>query len=130
MMEFGFSDKLGPLRYETNQEEVFLGHSVAQQRNISDETARIIDEEVRKLVEQGEKTARRIIENKIKDLHKLAKGLLDYETLNSDEINKILSNKDINREDTKIDKNSIDESSDKKSDRSKENIQKPSPNET
>ena len=58
VMEFGFSDKLGPLRYETNQEEVFLGHSVAQQRNISDDTARLIDEEVRKLVEEGEKTSR------------------------------------------------------------------------
>ena len=114
VMEFGFSDKLGPLRYETNQEEVFLGHSVAQQRNISDETARIIDEEVRELVEQGEKTARSIIENKIKDLHKLAKGLLDYETLNADEISKILSDKDINKEDVKFDKNSINKSSDGK----------------
>ena len=129
-MEFGFSDKLGPLRYESNQEEVFLGHSVAQQRNISDETARIIDEEVRGLVEQGEKTARSIIENKIKDLHKLAKGLLDYETLNADEISKILSNKDINKEDVKFDKDSINNSSDGKTKTSQDNIQKPSPNET
>tara|TARA_Y100001934_G_C12338157_1_gene768689 strand:- start:1067 stop:2263 length:1197 start_codon:yes stop_codon:yes gene_type:complete len=130
VMEFGFSDKLGPLRYESNQEEVFLGHSVAQQRNISDETARIIDEEVRELVEQGEKTARSIIENKIKDLHKLAKGLLDYETLNADEISKILSNKDINKEDVKFDKDSINKSSDGKTKTSQDNIQKPSPNET
>ena len=130
VMEFGFSDKLGPLRYESNQEEVFLGHSVAQQRNISDETARIIDEEVRELVEQGEKTARSIIENKIKDLHKLAKGLLDYETLNADEISKILSNKDINKEEVKFDKNSINKSSDGKTKKSQDNIQKPSPNET
>ena len=130
VMEFGFSDKLGPLRYESNQEEVFLGHSVAQQRNISDETARIIDEEVRELVEQGEKTARSIIENKIKDLHKLAKGLLDYETLNADEISKILSNKDINKENVKFDKNSINKSSDGKTKTSQDNIQKPSPNET
>ena len=130
VMEFGFSDKLGPLRYESNQEEVFLGHSVAQQRNISDETARIIDEEVRQLVEQGEKTARSIIENKIKDLHKLAKGLLDYETLNADEISKILSNKDINKEDVKFDKDSINKSSDGKTKTSQDNIQKPSPNET
>ena len=130
VMEFGFSDKLGPLRYESNQEEVFLGHSVAQQRNISDETARIIDEEVRELVEQGEKTARSIIENKIKDLHKLAKGLLDYETLNADEISKILSNKDINKEDVKFDKDSINKSSDEKTKTSQDNIQKPSPNET
>jgi len=58
VMEFGFSDKLGPLRYKSNQEEIFLGHSVAQQRNISDETARIIDEEIRKIVEEGEKKAK------------------------------------------------------------------------
>src|SRR6056300_863996 len=81
VMEFGFSDKLGPLRYETNQEEVFLGHSVAQQRNISDDTARLIDEEVRRLVEEGEKTSREILTKNIDDLHKIAKGLLEYETL-------------------------------------------------
>src|SRR5919107_1790869 len=59
--EFGFSDKLGPLRYTDNQGEVFLGHSVTQQKNVSDATARVIDEEVRSFVEAGEETARKII---------------------------------------------------------------------
>ena len=104
VMEFGFSDKLGPLRYETNQEEVFLGHSVAQQRNISDETARIIDEEVRKLVETGEETSRKILTKKIDDLHKVAKGLLEYETLSAEDINNILSNKEVIRANTDIDR--------------------------
>ena len=82
------------------------------------------------LLSKEKKTARSIIENKIKDLHKLAKGLLDYETLNADEISKILSNKDINKEDVKFDKDSINKSSDGKTKTSQDNIQKPSPNET
>ena len=52
--EFGFSDKLGPLRYSENEEEVFLGHSVAKSKNVSDKTAALIDEEVRRLIEEGE----------------------------------------------------------------------------
>src|SRR5215212_9424374 len=60
--EYGFSEKLGPLRYTDNQGEVFLGHSVTQQKNVSDATARVIDEEVRHFVEAGEETARKIIE--------------------------------------------------------------------
>jgi len=130
VMEFGFSDKLGPLRYESNQEEVFLGHSVAQQRNISDETARIIDEEVRSLVEKGEKTAKKILEEKIKDLHKLANGLLEYETLNAEEISQIISGKDIKKDDINVDNKTLKNSNDKNSDETKDSIQKPTPNET
>ena len=99
VMEFGFSDKLGPLRYESNQEEIFLGHSVAQQKNISDETARIIDEEVRKIVEEGENTARNILTEKIEDLHKIAEGLLEFETLTADDIEELLSGKKIKKAD-------------------------------
>ena len=91
--EFGFSDKLGPLRYESNQEEVFLGHSVSQQTNISDETAKLIDLEIKKLVVKGETSAREIISANIKDLHIIAKGLLEYETLTADDINQLLKGK-------------------------------------
>ena len=131
VMEFGFSDKLGPLRYETNQEEVFLGHSVAQQRNISDETARIIDEEVRKLVETGEETSRKILTKKIDDLHKVAKGLLEYETLSAEDINNILTDKEVIRAnidtDTDTDNISIDPKS--KSPTNNNDIKNPTPNE-
>ena len=96
--EFGFSDKLGPLRYESNQEEVFLGHSVSQQTNISDETARIIDSEVKALVKNGEATAKKIINAKLKDLHIIAKGLLEYETLTAIEIKDLLKGKKIVKE--------------------------------
>ncbi len=84
--EFGFSDVLGPLRYSENEEEVFLGHSVTQRQNMSDETASIIDKEVRKFVEEGEATARKIVSERIGDLHNLANALLEYETLTGDEI--------------------------------------------
>ena len=97
--EFGFSDKLGPLRYESNQEEVFLGHSVSQQTNISDETARIIDSEVKALVKKGEATAKKIIDAKLDDLHVIAKGLLEYETLTAAEVKDLLKGKKIDKED-------------------------------
>ena len=128
VMEFGFSEKLGPLRYETNQEEVFLGHSVAQQRNISDETARIIDEEVRKLVEIGEETSRNILTKKIDDLHKVAKGLLEYETLSAKDINNILSGKVVSRVNTETKNVTIDPENNKPIKNS--DIKNPTPNET
>ena len=87
------SDKLGPLRYESNQEEVFLGHSVSQQTNISDETAKLIDLEIKRLVVNGETSARKIISSNIKDLHIIAKGLLEYETLTADDIDLLLRGK-------------------------------------
>ena len=93
--EFGFSDKLGPLRYSDNEEEVFLGHSVAQRKNISDSTAKIIDEEIRRLVEGGEAAARRILAEHEKELEVIAQGLLEYETLDRAEIEKLLDGKPI-----------------------------------
>jgi cell division protease FtsH len=88
--EYGFSDKLGPLRYSENEEEVFLGYSVTQRKNISDATAKVIDEEIRRLVEQGEATAREILTGHLEELHLLAKGLLEYETLSADEVRALL----------------------------------------
>jgi cell division protease FtsH len=88
--EFGFSQKLGPLRYSENEEEVFLGYSVTQRKNISDATAKLIDEEIRRIVEQGESTARQILGEHIDELHALAKGLLEYETLSADEVRAVI----------------------------------------
>ena len=130
VMEFGFSDKLGPLRYETNQEEVFLGHSVAQQRNISDETARIIDEEITKLVETGEETSRKILTKKIDDLHKVAKGLLEYETLSAEDINNILTDKEVIRANIDSDTDNISIDPKSKSPINNNDIKNPTPNET
>jgi cell division protease FtsH len=93
--EFGFSDKLGPLRYSENEEEVFLGHSVTQRKNVSDATAKVIDDEIRRLVEEGEATARRILTEHIAELHVIAKGLLEFETLSADEIAALLRGEQI-----------------------------------
>ncbi len=95
--EFGFSDKLGPLRYTDNQGEVFLGHSVTQQKNVSDATARLIDEEVRSFVEAGEATARKILEDHRDQLEIIAQGLLEHETLSRDEIEALLRGEKINK---------------------------------
>jgi cell division protease FtsH len=84
--KWGFSDKLGVVSYGENQDEVFLGHSVSRTQNVSEETARLIDEEVKRLVQGGFDEARRILTEKLDDLHTLAKTLLEYETLTGDEI--------------------------------------------
>ncbi len=96
--EFGFSEKLGPLRYSENEEEVFLGHSVTQRKNVSDATAKLIDEEIRRVVDEGEQTARGILTERLDELHALAKGLLEYETLSADEIRRIIKGERIVRE--------------------------------
>lgn len=97
--EWGMSDKLGPLHYGANQEEVFLGHSVAQSKNLSDGTAKIVDEEIRRIVEDGYATAKKILEDKLNDLHTIAKALLDYEMLSGDEIKSLLRGEPIIRDD-------------------------------
>jgi len=84
--KWGFSDLLGAVEYGENQEEVFLGHSVARNQNVSEDTAKLIDQEVKRLVKSGEDEARRILTEKMEDLHTLAKALLEYETLTGDEI--------------------------------------------
>jgi cell division protease FtsH len=88
--EFGMSEVLGPLRYSENEEEVFLGHSVTQRKNVSDETAKLIDQEVRRIVEEGEGKAREILTKNIDGLHIVAKALLEYETLSGDEVQALL----------------------------------------
>ena len=94
---WGLSDELGPLAYGDNQQEVFLGHSVAQTQNVSEETARKIDAEIRRLVEEGFDEARRILTEKADDLEVLAQGLLEYETLSGEEINDLLQGKQPSR---------------------------------
>jgi cell division protease FtsH len=84
--KWGYSDALGVVSYGENQDEVFLGHSVARTQNISEQTAQTIDIEVRNLVQGGFSEARRILTERLPDLHSVAKALLEYETLSGDEI--------------------------------------------
>src|SRR5690606_15476100 len=79
--------------YGENQDEVFLGMSVARQQNISEATAQKIDAEVRRLVEAGHAEARKILEEKRDNLETLARGLLEFETLSGDEITDLLAGK-------------------------------------
>ena len=104
--QWGFSKELGTVAYGENQEEVFLGHSVARQQNVSEETARKIDAEVKRLIDEGYDTARRILTEKADDLEALAQGLLEFETLSGDEITELLKGNRPKREDPSDDSSS------------------------
>ena len=95
--EWGMSKELGPLRYSDNEEEIFLGHSVTQRKNISEETARLIDGEIRALVEGAEARARTIVTENLDGLHTLANALLEFETLTGDEIAALIRGESIQR---------------------------------
>jgi cell division protease FtsH len=87
---FGMSDALGPIAYGENQEEVFLGHSISRTQSVSEATAQKIDAEVRRIIDETYSRAKQILTDKVDDLHVLAKGLLEYETLTGDEIKGLL----------------------------------------
>ena len=87
---YGMSDQLGPIAYQENEEEVFLGRSVSRTQNVSEETAKKIDFEVKKIVEAGYARAKKILAEKVDELHKVSKALLTYETLSGEEIKKIV----------------------------------------
>ena len=88
--KFGMSKELGPLSYGDNEDEVFLGRQIARQTHMSEETSKKVDEEVKKIVENGYKRAKKILTEKIEDLNKLAEALLVYETLSGDEIKDLI----------------------------------------
>lgn len=88
--QWGFSDELGQVAYGENQQEVFLGHSVAQSQNMSEETAKKIDAEVQRLIAEATVTAHDIIEGKNNEFVAIAEGLLEYETLSGAEIASII----------------------------------------
>ena len=88
--KFGMSKDLGPLSYGANEDEVFLGRQITRQEHMSEETAKKVDAEVKKIVDVGYQRAKKIITEKIDDLHKLAKALLLYETLSGEEIKDLI----------------------------------------
>jgi cell division protease FtsH len=96
---WGFSDAVGRVALGENQEEIFLGHSVARQQNVSEETARKIDHEVRRLVDEGYEKARSILAEHKDQLETLAQGLLEFETLSGEEIKNLLNGQRPTRED-------------------------------
>ena len=88
--KFGMSAQLGPLTYGENEDEVFLGRSITRHQQMSEETAKKIDSEIKRIVDEGYKKAKKILTEKIDDLHKLAKALLVCETLTGDEIKDLI----------------------------------------
>jgi cell division protease FtsH len=94
---WGMSDALGPLQYADADEEVFLGYSVNRQRQMSDDTARAIDKEIRRIVDEGYDRAKLVLTEQREKLETLAQALLEYETLSGDEINKVLAGEPIDR---------------------------------
>ncbi|HET6184153.1 MAG TPA: ATP-dependent zinc metalloprotease FtsH [Acetobacteraceae bacterium] len=88
--EWGMSEKLGMIAYGDNSQEVFLGHSVTQNKNVSEATAREIDAEIKGIIDSAYQKARHILTENVEELHRLARGLLEHETLTGDEIRAVL----------------------------------------
>jgi len=89
--KWGLSEKLGPLTYSEDEQEVFLGHSVTQHKNVSDETTRLIDEEVRSFIDRNYGRAETLLTENMDKLHMMAEALIKYETIDSDQIDDIMS---------------------------------------
>jgi len=88
--EWGMSDKLGMIAYGDNSQEVFLGHSVTQNKNVSEVTAREIDGEIKSIIDNAYGGAKRLLTERLEELHRLARGLLEYETLSGEDIRTVL----------------------------------------
>ncbi|MCQ8240413.1 ATP-dependent zinc metalloprotease FtsH [Rhizosaccharibacter radicis] len=95
--EWGMSDKLGMIAYGDNGQEVFLGHSVTQNKNVSEQTVREIDAEIKAIIDQSYVNAKTLLLDHIDELHLLANGLLEYETLSGDEIRTVLRGEPVER---------------------------------
>ncbi len=95
--EWGMSEKLGPLRYNENQQEVFLGHAITQRQNMSEETAKVIDEEIRRIVTEGEKKAREVLSANRDKLEAITQALMEYETISGEEVQGLMRGEKIVR---------------------------------
>ena len=91
--KWGLSEKLGPLTYDEEEGEVFLGHSVTKHKEISDETARLIDSEIKDIIERNYSKAEKILKDNIDKLNMMAEALIKYETLDTHQIDDIMDGK-------------------------------------
>jgi cell division protease FtsH len=89
--KWGLSERLGPLMYSEEEEEVFLGRSVTQHKNVSDDTAHAIDEEIRNFIDRNYERASRILTENAEKLHMMAEALIKYETIDSVQIDDIMA---------------------------------------
>ncbi len=92
--KWGLSDRLGPLTYGEEQGEVFLGRSMQQRREVSDSTSNVIDEEVRRIIDEAYNTAKKVLEDNKAKLHSMAEALIKYETIGEEQIKQIMNGED------------------------------------
>ena len=98
--QWGLSEKVGPINFSENDEEVFLGHQIAKSQNISEYTINLIDKEVKKIITTSYEKAKGILEDNIDNLHIMASALIKYETINLDQILNIMNEKNIQQNET------------------------------
>ena len=92
--KWGLSDRLGPLTYSEDDGEVFLGRSVTQHKQVSDDTAHAIDEEVRRIIDSNYSRAKKLLEENLEKLHTMAKALIKYETIDEHQIKDIMAGRE------------------------------------
>ncbi|BCU06687.1 ATP-dependent zinc metalloprotease FtsH [Allochromatium tepidum] len=92
--KWGLSDRLGPLTYSEEEQEVFLGHSVTQHKSVSDETSHLIDEEIRRIIDRNYERARDLLQEHLDKLHAMAAALMKYETIDAAQIDDIMEGRE------------------------------------
>jgi len=93
--KWGLSERLGPLTYSEDEGEIFLGRSVTQHKNMGDDTARIIDEEIREMIDRNYQCAEKILKEHIEVLHNMTKALMKYETIDANQIDALMEGKEV-----------------------------------
>ena len=94
VVRYGMSDVMGPMVYGENENEVFLGRSVTQSKHISESTMEKVDAEVRRIIDEQYAIARKLIESHQEEMHKMAHALLEWETIDAEQIDDIMNGKD------------------------------------
>ncbi len=92
---WGLSERLGPLSYAEEEGEIFLGRSITQHKRVSANTARLIDEEVRAFIDRNYERTRRLLDEHLDKLHRMAEALIDYETLTSEQIDDVMAGRPV-----------------------------------
>jgi len=94
VMRYGMTDALGPMVYADNEGEVFLGRSITKTTNMSEQTMQKVDQEVRRIIDEQYALARRLIEDNKDKMHAMAKALLEWETIDAEQLDDIMAGKD------------------------------------